>query len=79
MSFGLRNAPRTFQMLMNKVFAKEIKSFILVYLDDILIFSRSRGEHWDHLNSALDRLRQAKLYGRLHKCEFLRQGRLHLI
>ena len=57
---------------MNKVFAKEINSFILVYLDDILIFSRSIGEHWDHLNTALDRLRQAKLYGRLHKCEFLK-------
>ena len=57
---------------MNKVFAKEINSFILVYLDDILIFSRSIGEHWDHLNIVLDRLRWAKLYGRLHKCEFLK-------
>ena len=67
MPFGLCNAPSTFERLMNKVFAKEINSFILVYLDDILILSRSVGEHWDHLNTALDRLRQAKLYGRLHK------------
>ena len=72
MPFGLCNAPSTFQRLMNKVFAKEINSFILVYLDDILVYSRSIEEHWDHLERALDRLRQAKLYGRLHKCEFLK-------
>ena len=42
---------------MNTVFEKEINSFILVYLDDILIYSRSMGEHWDHLRSALDKLR----------------------
>ena len=72
MLFGLCNAPNTFQRLMNRVFAKEINSFILVYLDDILIFSRSIGEHWDHLNTTLDRLCRAKLYGRLHKCEFLK-------
>ena len=64
--------PSTFQSLMNKVFAKEIKDFIFVYLDDILIFSRSIGEHWDHLKIALDRLRRATLYGRLHKCEFIK-------
>ena len=57
---------------MNKVFAKDIDSFILVYLDDILVYSRSIEEHWDHLERALDRLRQAKLYGRLHKCEFFK-------
>ena len=72
MPFGLCNAPSTFQRLMNKVFAKEINSFILVYLDDILVYSRSVEEHWDHLERALERLRQAKLYGRLHKCEFLK-------
>ena len=72
MPFGLCNAPSTFQRLMNKVFAKEINSFILVYLDDILVYSRSIEEHWDHLERALERLRQAKLYGRLHKCEFLK-------
>ena len=44
----------------------------MFYLDDILIFSRSIGEHWDHLKIALDRLRRANLYGRLHKCEFVK-------
>ena len=72
MPFGLCNAPATFQRLMNKVLAKEINSFILVYLDDILIFSRSVEEHWQHLRQALQRLREAKLYGRLHKCDFLK-------
>ena len=41
-------------------------------MDDILIYSRSMGEHWDPLRSALDELRRAKLFGRLHKCEFLK-------
>ena len=44
----------------------------MVYLDDILIYSRSIEEHWEHLAHALDKLRRAKLYGRLHKCEFLK-------
>ena len=72
MPFGLCNAPSSFQRLMNKVFAEEINSFVLVYLDDILIYSRSIEQHWDHLQCAMEKLRQAKLYGRLHKCEFLK-------
>ena len=72
MPFGLCNAPSTFQRLMNTVFEKELNSFILVYLDDILVYSRSIGEHWAHLRCAFDRLRRAKLYARLHKCEFLK-------
>ena len=44
----------------------------MVQLDDILIFSRSIGKRWDHLKIALDRLRRAKLYGRLHRCEFIK-------
>ena len=72
MPFGLCNAPGTFQRLMNKVFADNLGKFIAVYLDNILIFSRDLEEHWKHLRWALDRLREAKLYGRLHKCEFLK-------
>ena len=72
MPFGLCNAPATFQRLMNKVFADNLDIFIAVYLDDILIFSQSMEEHWEHLRWALTRLREAKLYGRLHKCEFLK-------
>ena len=72
MPFGLCNAPATFQRLMNAVFATEINRFILVYLDDILIFSESIEEHWEHLRTALQRLRKARLYGRIHKCDFLK-------
>ena len=72
MPFVLCNAPSTFQRLMNTIFEKEINSFILVYLDDILMYSRSVAEHWEHLKCALDKLRQAKLFGQLHKCEFLK-------
>ena len=61
MPFGLCNAPATFQRLMNQVFATEINQFILVYLDDILIFSESVEEHWEHLRMALRRLREARL------------------
>ena len=57
---------------MIKIFAKETNSFILVYVDEILIFSHSIGQHWDHFNVALDRLCRAKLYGPLHKCELLK-------
>ena len=72
MPFGLTNAPASFQRLMNKVFQKEVNNFILVYLDDILVFSNSLDEHWNHLRVALQRLKEAKLYGWLHKCEFLK-------
>ena len=71
--FGLCNAPSTFQRLMNTVFEKEFNSFILVYLDDILMYSCSIEDHWGHLCCAFDKLRRAKLYGRLHKCEFLKE------
>ena len=72
MPFGLCNAPATFQRLMNKVFAVEINQFILVYLDDIQVFSKSVEEHWEHLKIALGRLQEAKIFGRIHKCEFLK-------
>ena len=72
MPFGLCNAPATFQRLMNKFFAVEINQFILVYLDDILVFSKSVEENWEHLKIALEGLREAKLFGRIHKCEFLK-------
>ena len=54
MRFGLCNAPNTFQRLINMIFEKEINLFVLVYLDDILIYNRPIGEHWDHLKIALD-------------------------
>ena len=61
MPFGLCNAPATFQRLMNKVFAAEVNDFILVYLDDILIFTNSIEEHWEHMRITLERLREAQV------------------
>ena len=78
MPFGQCNAPATFQRLMNQIFADELDSFVLVYLDDILIYNSSVEEHWRHLRRVLERLRVAKLYGRLHKCDFLQTRVDHL-
>ena len=72
MPFGLTNAPSVFQRLMNKIFAAELGVSILVYLDDILVFSETIEEHWQHLRNALARLREHRLYARVHKCTFLR-------
>ena len=73
MSFGLTNAPATFQRLMNTIFTDELDAFVLVFLDDILIYSTTIEEHFEHMRAVLDRLRKAKLYGRLHKCEFIKE------
>jgi hypothetical protein len=73
--FGLTNAPATFQRLMNRIFGPYLGKFVLVYLDDILIMSRTPEEHLTHLRLVLDILRQHKLYAKLSKCEF---GRSHL-
>ena len=72
MPFGLCNALAYFQSLRNKVFANNIGKFIAVYLDDILVFSQTMDKHWQHLRWALEQLKKVKLYGRFHKCEFLK-------
>ena len=68
--FGLTNAPAAFMDLMNRVFKPYLDSFIIVFIDDILIYSRSREEHSTHLRLALQVLRQEKLFGKLSKSEF---------
>ena len=73
MPFGVTNAPATFQRLMNTIFKDELDAFILVYLDDILIFSQTLQEHISHIRQALEKLREAKLYARLHKCSFFQE------
>lgn len=70
MPFGLSNAPPTFMRLMNKVFHEFLDRFVVIYLDDILVFSRSIDKHLDHLKQVLDRLRQEKLFAKRSKCEF---------
>ena len=73
MPFGVTNTPATFQRLMNSIFKEELDTFVLVYLDDILIFSQTLQEHIRHIRQALEKLRQAKLYARLHKCSFFQE------
>ncbi|KAJ3707978.1 hypothetical protein LUZ61_011683 [Rhynchospora tenuis] len=70
MPFGLTNAPAAFMDLMNRVFHDLLDSCVVVFIDDILIYSKSMEEHEEHLRTVLERLRQHKLYAKLSKCEF---------
>ena len=70
LTFGLTNAPATFQAEMNHIFAKQLNKFVLVYLDDILIYSKTLKEHIAHMREVLLVLRNNKLYAKLSKCEF---------
>jgi hypothetical protein len=70
MSFGLTNAPAFFMHLMNKVFMDYLDTFVVIFIDDILIYSKSEAEHEKHLRLVLQRLREHKLYAKLNKCEF---------
>jgi hypothetical protein len=69
-SFGLTNAPAYFMNLMNKIFMEELDRFVVVFIDDILIYSEIAEEHEEHLRIVLERLRQQKLYAKFSKCEF---------
>ena len=70
LAFGLTNAPATFQNVMNDVFRKHLGKFVLVYLDYILIFSKTAEEHEQHLKKVLKLLRKHDLYAKMSKCEF---------
>jgi hypothetical protein len=70
MSFGLTNVPAVFMDTMNRVFHDYLDQFTVVFIDDILIYSRTSEEHEEHLQRALERLKREKLYAKLNKCEF---------
>jgi hypothetical protein len=70
MSFGLTNAPVYFMYLMNKVFMEYLYRFIIIFIDDILVFSKMMEEHEEHLRLVLEKLRSNQLYAKFSKCEF---------
>jgi hypothetical protein len=70
MSFGLTNAPAYFMNIMNKVSMDELDKFVVVFIDDILIYSKSAQEHEQHLRVVLEKLRAHKLYAKFSKCDF---------
>jgi hypothetical protein len=70
MSLELTNAPAYFMYLINKVFMEYLDKFVVVFIDDILVYSRSEEEYKEHLRLALQRLQEHKLYTKLSKCEY---------
>jgi hypothetical protein len=70
MSFGLTNAPAYFMYLMNSISMPELDKFVVVFIDDILVYSKNEEEHARHLHVVLQRLREHHLYAKLSKCDF---------
>jgi hypothetical protein len=70
MSFGLTNAPACFMYLMNSVFMPELDKFMVVFIEDILVYSKNKEEHVGHLHVVFQHLRQHRLYAKLSKCDF---------
>jgi hypothetical protein len=71
--FGLTNAPATFMAMMNSIFSKQLDNFVIVFLDDILIYSKTEEQHAQHVEQVLALLKQHKLYANPDKCEFFKQ------
>ncbi|KAL4038370.1 hypothetical protein IC575_001990 [Cucumis melo] len=79
MSFGLTNAPAVFMDLMNRVFREFLDTFVIVFIDDILIYSKTEAEHEEHLCIVLQTLRDNKLYAKFLKCEFWQVSFRHVV
>ena len=71
MPFGLTNAPTVFMNLMNRVFREFLDQFVIIFIDDILIYSLIEEEHAEHLIRVLTTLREHELYAKYEKCRFL--------
>ena len=70
MSFGLTNGPAYFMSMMNKVFMEFLDKFVVVFIDDIMVYSKNEEEHKEHLHLVLEKLREHQLYAKFSKCEF---------
>ena len=70
LSFGLTNAPAYFMSMMNKVFMEFLDKFVVVFIDDILVYSKNEEEHKEHLRLVLEKLREHQLYANFSKCVF---------
>ena len=70
MPFGLSNAPAAFMELMNRVFRPYLDQFVIVFIDDILVYSKTKEDHADHLRKVLKTLREHQLYAKFKKCSF---------
>jgi len=70
MPFGVTNALAIFMDYMNRIFRTFLDKFVVVFIDDILIYSRTRKEHAEHLRTVLNILREKHLYAKLSKCDF---------
>ena len=70
MSFCLNNAPTIFMELMNRFYKEFLNTFVIVFIDDILVYSKSEAEHEEHLRKVLVILRTQRLYAKFSKCEF---------
>src|SRR3954466_4520385 len=71
MPFGLKNAPATFQSVMNSIVKKQINKSVLVYLDDILIYSPDEATHLKHVEEVLEILKEQKFYAQVSKCTWM--------
>ena len=72
MPFGLTNAPTIFMCLMNNVLHKYLDKFVVVFIDDILIYSKTKEEHEEHLKIVLQVLREHQLYAKFSKCDLFK-------
>ena len=70
MSFGLTNAPANFMCMMNNIFSKYLDKFVLVFIDDILVYFKNKEEHKEHLRIVLRVLRENELYAKFSKYDF---------